>query len=115
LAGSFLLAKFRQNIYSKFWRFLIAKSEKKMKLKSPDFSIWFSLCSPKYRRTIKDLYLNMVYSQIWLNFLGLIAMFATSSYGLSPVWLQTKIPHDNTAGWFNVNPRLNPNQAIKQH
>jgi hypothetical protein len=39
LAGSFLLAKFRQNIYLKFkfWRFQIAKSEKKNEVKIARF------------------------------------------------------------------------------
>jgi len=40
---------------SDFWRFSIAKSEGKIKMKIPDFYICFSLCSQKCRRMIKVL------------------------------------------------------------
>jgi hypothetical protein len=42
-----------------FWRVSIARSEeenRKKKLKSPDFYIWFSVSIHKSRRLIKDLY-----------------------------------------------------------
>jgi hypothetical protein len=35
----------------------LARSKKKRKYKSSDFYTWFSVCSQKYRRIIKDLYL----------------------------------------------------------
>jgi hypothetical protein len=48
------LAKYCQetNLWSWFWMLSIARSEKEI----PIFHFWFSMCSPKYRRMIKDLY-----------------------------------------------------------
>jgi len=73
------------------------------RVKLPNFYIWFSVCSQKYRRTIKICASYLVCSQIWLHvlrddchffhlFLWLIATLPTSSYGWSFLWLQTKIP-----------------------
>jgi hypothetical protein len=38
-----------------FWKVSIANSEKKKKRKLSYFYIGFSMCSPKYRRLIKNL------------------------------------------------------------
>jgi hypothetical protein len=68
-----------------FWSFSFAKSEGKISKKLPDFYIWVSMCSQKYRRTIKVFY--YIY--------GLQPDVAKSSYGWLSLWLQTKTPKKN--------------------
>ncbi len=63
--------------------FLVTKSEGgKKEVKMPYLYTWFLLCSQKYKKMIKDLYFIS----------GLYPDLAKSSYGWSPLWLQTKIP-----------------------
>jgi hypothetical protein len=75
-----LLAKFRQKTKLKknrekemiFFRLSVARSEKKKKRKRfKNFRLHifsFSLCSQKYKKTIKDFStLFLIYRQIWLN------------------------------------------------
>lgn len=68
-----------------FWSFSFAKCEGKISKKLPDFYIWVSMSSQKYRRTIKVLY--CIY--------GLQPDVAKSSHGWLSLWLQTKTPQKN--------------------
>jgi hypothetical protein len=99
LISLFFFAKKRNYKFSKImWisRFSVIKIEENLNKNCRIPYLIFSGVIKNIKSWLNICTSYLVYSQIWLNFPKMIAIFSTSSYGWSPLWLQTKLPKNNT-------------------